>query len=148
MLRAACARWLLIVSGLCAAGGCSSSSPHDIKNPKAVHPVVGKVFVSNKPAVGAFVLLVPVNDAAENPDPRPRAEVKEDGTFALSTYKDSDGAPVGDYVVTIRWPGGVRPDGSEEPADKLMGRYSDAATTKLRATVKEGPNEFPRFDLR
>jgi hypothetical protein len=111
-----------------------------------VHPVKGKVLVQGKPAKKAFVLFVPVKEPAEAPDPRPRAEVGDDGTFQLSTYGENDGAPAGDYSVSINWPGGVLPDGREEPADKLQGRY-EITNTKLRASVKEGPNELAPFQL-
>jgi prepilin-type processing-associated H-X9-DG protein len=77
-----------------AGGGCSSS-PATTTNQKPVHPVKGQVFVGNQPAAGAFVLFVPVNEPQPPQDPRPRAEVKEDGSFALSTYGEEDGAPYG-----------------------------------------------------
>lgn len=104
-------------------------------------------MVKGKPAAGAFVLFIPVNEPADSPDPRPRAEAGSDGAFVLNTYEDKDGAPAGEYVVTVTWPGGVLPDGREEPADKLLGRYESAAKSKLRATVKEGPNDLPPFQL-
>ena len=123
-------------------GACSSSATKEITKP--VFPVRGQVFVQNKPAVAAFVLFVPVNEPAEPKDPRPRAEVGADGSFQLSTYGENDGAPAGEYIVTITWPGN---EDANEPADKLLGRYSDAATSRLRATVKEAPNEIPAFRL-
>ena len=135
-LRALAAGLLVIISGAC------SSSTKEVTKP--VFPVRGQVFVKNKPAVAAFVLFVPVNEPAEPKDPRPRAEVAADGSFQLSTYGDNDGAPAGDYIVTIRWPGN---EDLNEPSDKLNGRYSDAATSRLRATVKEAPNEIPAFRL-
>jgi hypothetical protein len=125
---------------------CSKSSNLD-ENRKPVHPVKGKVLVQGKPAKAAFVLFVPVNEPADAPDPRPRAEADPDGSFALSTYGDKDGAPVGEYIVTVTWPGGVLPDGREEPADKLLGRYDNVTKSKLRATVKEGQNDLPPFQL-
>jgi len=122
--------------------GCSSVSPHVIETQKPVHPVKGKLTVSGKPAVGAFVLFTPVNEPADAPDPRPRANVEEDGSFSLSTYGENDGAPVGDYIVTVSW---EDPDTHD---DKLKGRYSDPATSKLRAKVIEGQNELPPFQLK
>jgi hypothetical protein len=68
---------------------------------KPVHPVKGQLFVNDKPAAGAFVLFVPVNEPADAKDPRPGAEVGEDGSFALSTYGENDGAPAGEYVVVV-----------------------------------------------
>jgi hypothetical protein len=134
----------LLLALAVAGPGCTSKTT---EQRKAVHPVQGKVFVQKQPAVGAFVLFVPVNEGANPTDPRPRAEVKEDGSFTLSTYGDADGAPAGEYVVTITWPGKVLPDGREEPADKLNGRYADPQRSKLRATVKDGKNELDPFQL-
>jgi hypothetical protein len=127
---------------LALAAGCTSSSPHVIENQKPVHPVSGKLTVAGRPAGGAFVLLVPVNEPAENPDPRPRATTAEDGTFALSTYGENDGAPAGEYIVTVYW------EDPDTQTDKLKERYRSAATSKLRATVKEGSNELSPYDLK
>jgi hypothetical protein len=125
-------------------GGCASGEPEEVRKP--VHPVRGKVLYQGKPAKGAFVLFVPVNEPPDTPDPRPRAEVGEDGSFALGMYDAEDGAPAGEYKVAVTWEGGVLPDGREEPPDKLLGRYN-IERTRLKATVKEGPNELPAFDL-
>jgi hypothetical protein len=124
---------------------CSSS--HDSEEVrKPVHPVKGTVLVQGKPAVGAFVLFIPTNEPPNTPDPRPRAEVGADGSFIVTTYDENDGAPVGEYTVAINWPGGVLPDGREEPEDKLLGRY-DVTNSKLKASVKEGQNDLPPFNL-
>jgi hypothetical protein len=110
------------------------------QNRKPVFPVRGEVLVDNKPAVGAFIFFVPLNESADQPDSRPRAQVGADGKFQLSMYGDKDGAPAGEYVVTVLWEG----DGG---FDKLKGQYRDAAKSRLRATVKEGDNELPPFRL-
>ena len=119
---------------------CSSSAKLD-ENRKPVHPVRGKVVSQGKPAAGAFVLFVPLNEPDEAPDPRPRAEVEGDGSFILSTYGDKDGAPAGEYKVTVTWP-------DRETDDRLQGRYADFGAPKLKATIKEGQNDLPAFDLR
>jgi hypothetical protein len=107
---------------------------------KPVHPVRGQLLVGGKPATGAFVYLVPINEPAEPVDPRPRAEVAPDGTIEFSMYGNKDGAPIGDYVVTVLWEG-------EGGYDQLKGQYLDPKKSKLRVTVKEGPNELPPFKL-
>jgi hypothetical protein len=134
----------VVLTLIVAAGGCTSKTT---EQRRPVHPVSGKVFVQKKPAVGAFVLFVPVNEPANAPDPRPQGAVQEDGSFRLSTYGDAEGAPAGEYIVTITWPGKVLPDGKEEPEDKLYGRYADPQRSKLRATVKDGKNELEPFQL-
>jgi hypothetical protein len=102
--------------------------------------VRGQLLVGGKPAIGAFVFLVPVNEPPEPTDPRPRAEVGPDGSFDVSMYGDKDGAPVGEYIVTVMWEG-------EGGYDKLKGQYSDVTKSRLRAVVKEGRNELPPFKL-
>jgi hypothetical protein len=133
-----------IALGLLALAGLSCSSAPEAKpGQKPVHPVRGKVLVNNQPAAGAFVLFIPARESPGATDPRPRATVEEDGSFAVSTYGDKDGAPAGDYVVTVTW----SPDGRDDE-DKLGGRYADRERSGLKATVKEGPNELPPFRLR
>src|SRR5437773_6246299 len=118
---------LLLNIGAC--GGSNQSKA----NRKPVHPVRGQLFVGGKPAAGAFVFFVPVNEPPEPVDPRPRAEVGADGWFDVNMYGNKDGAPVGEYIVTVIWEG-------EGGFDKLKGQYSDPTKSKLRASVKEGRN--------
>ena len=66
-----------------------------------VHPVVGAIQFRGQPADGAFVSLHPKN--ATEGVPNPRATVAKDGSFVVSTYDGNDGAPEGDYVVTVQW---------------------------------------------
>jgi hypothetical protein len=107
---------------------------------KPVYPVRGQVFVGDKPAVQAFVVFHPADD--EGPQAtRPYGHVGTDGSFFLTTYDPGDGAPAGEYLVTIVWAPVV---GTEEPHDRLKGRYRDPKTSELRATVQEGPNELSR----
>jgi hypothetical protein len=142
--------WRRLLPGivLLLAGLACSSSNNDVADRKPVYPVRGKVLWGDKPAARAFLILFPINEPAEPKDPRPRGEVDRDGSFSLSTYGAGDGAPAGDYVVTIRWPGGHTPDGQEEPEDKLLGRYADPKRSKLKAAVKAEPNELPPFQVK
>jgi hypothetical protein len=121
------------VIGLALTIGCSNSERAE-EGQRPVHPVKGRVTVGGQPAAGAFVLLVPVNESSQPTDPRPRAEVQADGSFMVWTYAPDDGAPAGEYVVTITWE-------DRDIGDKLGGRFADPKTSTLRASVKEGTNE-------
>jgi hypothetical protein len=81
--------------------------------------------------------------------PKPVGRVAEDGEFRLTTYREEDGAPSGEYAVTILWPGEKKtPFGPASP-DQLKGTYADPKSPKLRFTV--GPtvdNEVPTIKLR
>ena len=137
-------RWIrggVLFAALVALAGCGSSSPTG--NQKPVHPVRGEVYFGTKPAAGAFVVFVPVSEPPDAPDPRPRGHVNEDGSFRLSTYGVDDGAPAGEYIVTIPWSVGDRDD-----EDKLGGRDVDRTKSKLKATVQEGNNDIPAFKLK
>jgi len=127
-------------------GGCSSSSG---PSTKVCYPVKGEVLVKDKPAEGALVVLSPKGDA--NPDEwssgYPRATVGADGKFEVGTYGDNDGAPAGDYIVLVSW-NAPNPQNEEVSGpDRLGGRYSDPATSKLAATIEARPTELAPIRL-
>ena len=106
-----------------------------------VFPVRGELFFDGQPAEGALVIFHPVAP----PEPRttnPNGRVQADGSFQLTTYESADGAPVGDYVVTVFWP---EPPKSpiDHPAmgpDRLGNRYINPETSTMQVTVNEGEN--------
>jgi hypothetical protein len=138
-------RIALIAAGwfvLCALLGCHKS------HPTPVYPTRGKVFYQGKPAMGAFVVFHAL--AGEENPAAPRATVGPDGEFALSTFAKEDGAPAGDYAVSVEWRKLIkRPDGETEAgANLLPPRYAKPETSGLRATVSPtSQNELPAFDL-
>ena len=127
---------------LCSLVGCSEESPIP------VYPVTGVVRVQGNEADNAQVILHPLNPPAiDGLTTRPMASAGPDGAFAITTFTTGDGAPPGEYAVTIEWR--ARADGPFDSGtpDKLRGKYSDPATTPLRAIVEEKPNALPPFDL-
>src|SRR5262249_42061318 len=67
-----------------------------------VFPVRGKVYFEGEPARGALVVFHPMNQS-DLKTAKPRAVVEDDGSFALTTFVAKDGAPPGDYAVSIAW---------------------------------------------
>src|SRR5262249_35384705 len=67
-----------------------------------VIPAQGKADFEGKPIPEAAIFLHPVG-AKTPPFPRPRAVVQSDGTFVVGTYTKDDGAPPGEYKVTVQW---------------------------------------------
>jgi hypothetical protein len=149
--------------GLAGLGGCGGGVSH----PRlAVVPTQGKVFYQGKPAVGARIFLLPVNDPS--PDAvKPRGTVGDDGTFHLTTYPSAagkpDGAPPGEYRVRLIWtdpplsaPIRAAASGEDEPSDPpggirrdwFRGRYSNPEKSGLKVTIGDGPTELPVFDLK
>ena len=137
---------LLLAAAVFACTGCGGDGGDRLP----VFPVKGKVLVGGKPADGAFVVFRPKGVGPDRP--RPNAYTAADGTFELSTYEASDGAPPGDYEVAIVWTPGVDPSGDSEAEaetpDRLKGRYADPKSSDLEARLVEGPNELPPFDLK
>ena len=117
---------------------------------KPVFPVQGQVFVRKLPAAKALVILTPVENAEPEHWPKgfPRGIAQDDGTFQITSYRNDDGAPAGDYIATVRW---LQPlEGERElTEDKLSGRYSDPKTSKLRVHISADPqgNRLPAFHL-
>lgn len=111
---------------------------------KPVYPVRGQVFFQGRPTAGALVLFQPVSDS-DPKAPRPRGRVDKDGAFTLSTYRANDGAPAGDYVVTIDWRQSVPGrDNSGGPA-LMPPYYATSEGSPLRATVRPEANQLPPF---
>ena len=118
--------------------GCSSSGsdgpPHVVV---PVFPVDGKVVLGDKPAHKALVTFHASNPVAGVP--LPQAVVRDDGTFSLTTYETGDGAPAGNYVVTISLRGKKKKtDGTtgKELIEKMPARVLDPTKSDLRVQVK------------
>src|SRR5262245_41467474 len=96
---------------------CTSCTKHDSRVP--VYPVHGQVLVADKPAKNAFVVFHPAG--TDGPEAlRPYGHAAADGSFKLTTFEADDGAPAGEYQVSVVWLADV---GGEDPPDQLKGRY-------------------------
>ena len=135
-------RWLgaACITLAAACTGCSDGRPE-------VHPVRGQVFVEKKPAARGTVTFHPVADTPEKF--RPTGQIDEQGNFKLTTFKEGDGAPAGDYRVTVVRYLATRRSPNEDPVpvNHLPPRYGQAETTELRATVGKGNNAIEPFRL-
>jgi hypothetical protein len=123
-------------------GGCGGEN-----NGPAIYPVTGKVLVDGQPASKAQVTFHRSGGPADHPTPI--AEADADGNFSPSTHLTKDGAPAGDYTLTVVWPE-FKVDHGEEIAgpDRLRGLYANPGTSTLKITIKEGENALPPFELK
>jgi len=114
---------------------------------KTVYPVQGRVLdADGKPAAGAKVIFHPLDDK----DPgagHPVAIVDDTGSFALTTYNKGDGAPAGNYAVTIEWRPQRETPFSPTPEDKLKGRFATASKSPFKATIAKEPTTLEPFRL-
>jgi hypothetical protein len=137
-------RWLALLSAL----GCLSCAGKD-----SLNPVQGKLLYKNQPMSGALVTFH--RKGADEVSAVPSTGlVKEDGTFTLTTGQN-EGAPAGDYVITVIWPEEVGPKGKKvistappESHDRLNGVFANAANSSLKVQIKNGVNQLEPFQLK
>jgi hypothetical protein len=119
----------------------TTDEPGDVVyNRQPTQPVRGKVLFEGQPVPGAYVVLQAT--AKERRRLRADALTGPEGSFTLSTYVANDGAPAGEYAVTVVW---RRPffDATGKPGpNRLPPRYADLKTTPLKARIKSGANEL------
>ena len=129
-----------------ATAGCRRTPPQFESRP--TFPVEGTVLIQGQPAEGVQVFLHPC-DASQRGQPRGVTDAA--GRFRLRTYHDGDGAPAGEYTVTVYWPAPYKPQVPVEdqlPPDRLGGRFMNPTDSSLRATVNAGPTTLPPFELK
>lgn len=107
----------------------------------------GILFVSGQPAANASIAFHPEPGAPAGPA-CPVALTDSHGRFTLTTYQANDGAPPGEYSVTVVWIDLTKQVDEclgEDPTthDLLHGRYADPHTTWLHADVRaDRKNDF------
>jgi len=139
--------------------------PEDMRKPVSEEPgvpttnrkptvaVKGRIHFEGSPVTGAQVVFhQPVVSTDKDKDKEKKftrtgdAFVEPDGTFSLSSYTANDGAPVGDYHVTVIWRKPWVDEHGKPGPNLLPEKYAKPDTTDLRATVKSAENNF-NFDL-
>lgn len=135
--------WIVFSLAMMAVSCCSCSK----LSRRACYPVDGQVLFQGKPATGAIVFFHPT----ETHDPKdeffePTGVVEADGRFRLTTYETEEGAPAGEYLVTVvRRQNGIK--GDEELSDTWPQHYESPVTSGLRARVLAGQTQLDPFRL-
>lgn len=123
-----------------------------------VSPARGTLTVAGAPLPGAHLILHPVD---ANQKLKPQAYTGPDGAFAVTAFRTGDGAPPGEYVVTV----GPNPhpemiDGryveadtnvrtkAEEAKAKIPPKFTKRETSPLKITVKKDAPELGQLDLK
>lgn len=139
-------RWFPAVVALSLAAFCPACS----SGRKPVYPVHGQVLFQGRPAAHAQISFHPINDNSLSAI-HPVGTVDEKGNFRLTSYKQGDGAPEGEYLVTIQWFLAVKTQtraGTDYVSvNHLPAHYGKTETSGLRAVVSKGANEIPPFTL-
>lgn len=111
------------------------------------YPVSGQVTFRKKPLAEAVVTFHP---QPGRPPGHPLSAITDaEGRFSLSTWNPKDGAPQGEYAVTVVFLE-LRKDGDEmlrNGRNLLPSKYSDPGTSGLKATVQPQANTLEPFAL-
>ena len=136
----------IAISVLALSTSCGKSHLHG----KRCFPVKGQVLFNDSPVVGALIIFEPATKSDPN-WPSATGTTDEDGKFTLTTYHDKDGAPAGEYNVSISANGGGfkrMPLKKKAAPDLLKGRFSDPRTSNIHARVEEKTNNLEPFSLK
>ena len=137
-------------------GGCNQKDRLDVA------PVRGRVMYRGQGIPHATVIFFPAADADEKAQKlRPMGDTDGEGNFAVKTYVDGDGAPLGKYRVSImlisapkstsgkdkRGEPEVTPSQAVSIPPELSQKYAKAETAGIEVTIEEGENVLPPFEL-
>lgn len=131
-------RSLFIVVAILSPAGCKKPPPSDHL---PTYPATGRVLVGGQPAAGALVQLWAVDGDLKRAGLCPHATVGDDGGFQLTTYSTGDGAPAGEYALTLKWPL-LPPPGREQGPDRFRGFYADPKTPLRTVRILPAENEL------
>ncbi len=117
-----------------------------IKDRRVCHGAGGTLLLDGQPVENADVVFHYMVPPAEQEKLKRKtlrtADAVSDaaGRFRLSTYTSGDGAPTGEFIITVV-PFKSR-TGLPVNAPTIAARYAKVETSPLRANVKEGVNDF------
>jgi hypothetical protein len=107
-----------------------------------VYPAKGRILVDGNPAKDMAISFWPAKIEKDLHAYCPSGRTDENGYFQLSTYDENDGAPAGEYTVTIEWPIGYSTVSNQWYGDHLQGRYSNQGTSDIKVKIEAKPNEL------
>jgi hypothetical protein len=112
------------------------------------HPVAGKVLYQNQPLAEAMVVFHPLTTPLEK-FPQPMGTTTADGRFVMTTFQSGDGAPEGEYAITIelREPRQIGEEVVRDGLNLLPPKYASHKDTPLRHKVIPGKNEVPEIKV-
>jgi hypothetical protein len=141
--------WIVLAALSLVAAGCGSAQD---PNRLPVFPAAGKISFKGAVPDGAYVALHSKTKvkAPNGQEVIPTAQVKPDGTFNLSSYAAADGAPAGDYKLTIEWHKTIKPVGGDPTLgpNLLPQQYSKADSSPVEVVIATGPNELKPIVLK
>jgi UDP-2,3-diacylglucosamine pyrophosphatase LpxH len=106
--------------------------------------VTGTLKLDGEPVAGATVTLARYNAESKKYTNIADGRTDDLGRFQVTTYSRFDGAPVGEYFVTVAKR--TRPADGTAGKNVLPEKYATPAESPLKASVKDGTNDL-KLDL-
>ncbi len=145
-----CFIWMLCI-------GCGSSNERGyIQHGEDLYPVTGQILFEGRPASNATVILhrtevAPPTETESDEEVaslNPRGTCDRAGNFQLHTYAAGDGAPAGDFIVTVSWQDPENRGREENYPELLPKRYLLPQSSGLKAHIDSGETVLPPFVLK
>lgn len=135
------AKKLVALALICFTAGCGNEM---LPDQRVVFPAGGSILFRGKPIPDATVCLHPVTTPADGkPVYVSRGTVNEDGFFSVSTYARGDGAPPGEYRVSVSWQGplkGLSEDEQDRLKERLPRKYTSPESSGITVVIAEDTN--------
>jgi hypothetical protein len=132
--------WLCLSWALVACPGCGTGERR-VPTYKASGQVLS---AEGKAVANALLVLHPVD--AKTTAPKPRATTDGEGRFQLTTYDTGDGAPDGEFIVTVeQW---FRDDPNEAPTNHLPPALGRPDSSSIRISIAKTENSLEPIRLR
>ncbi len=111
---------------------------------RKTYPVTGTLTINGKPAeAGVLVYLHPQYPEQDRYPIHPKGETDANGAFQITTYRTNDGAPEGDYLITIDFPQriGMSPHfGGDLFNGAFANKESNKSRPEFQLKVEKKPN--------
>lgn len=132
--------------------GCGEES--SFKSPVPVFPASGKILYQGKPLAGVILIFHP---ADVNQKIKSQATTGDDGKFVATTFKTADGAPEGDYTITLtvssnesdsaREDAAIERKSGKEGQVRFPSKYQNPATSSLKVKVTKNQPDLGILEI-
>ena len=120
--------------------------------PRVVYPARGTATFRGRPIPDATVRLHPIAPPSDGkPVFVPRGRVGENGEFVVTTYRPGDGAPAGEYGISLSWQGslkGIDEELEDRLPERLPRKYTSPRSSGLKVVITKGDNQLPEINIR
>jgi len=124
------------------------------KSTVPVFPASGKILYLGKPLAGVILIF---HSTDVNQKIKSQATTDEDGKFVATTFKTADGAPEGDYTITLVVPSNESDSTREDAATerqfrkerpvRFPSKYQNPATSPLKVKVSKNQPDLGILEI-